>query len=88
VIWATAAVMALVCAIGLFWLGLSRVHKVRQSYQLSLQLRQRERDLHHVQRAYHALEAYVAAQTVREWQQPQLAKATVPSVILKRATRS
>jgi hypothetical protein len=46
--------------------GMERVHYVRENYQLSVQLRQRERELHQAQRAYQALAAYVAVQSARE----------------------
>jgi hypothetical protein len=73
--------------VGLFCLGAVRVHRVRHNYQVSLELRQRERELHHVQRAYRALEAYVASQQVRDLQRAELSKVSGPAVPARRATR-
>jgi hypothetical protein len=86
--WISAMVLAFACTIGLFCSELAQVHRVRHNYQVSLQLRQNERELHQVQRAYHALEAYVAAQTARDFQQLQLTKVVIPPTTLKRTTRS
>ena len=88
VAWISAVILAFACTIGLFCSGLAQVDRVRHNYQVSLQLRQNERELHQVQRAYHALEAYVAAQAARDFQQPQLTKVVNPPATLKRTTRS
>jgi hypothetical protein len=87
-IWVSAVVLAFACVVGLFSLSLARVHRVRQAYEVSVQLRQRERELHQVQRAYRALEAYVATQAARDFQQPQLTKVSTPPAALKRTNRS
>jgi hypothetical protein len=87
-VWISVVVLAFACGIGLFCSGLARVHRLRQNYQVSLQLRQNERELHQVQRAYHSLEAYVAAQAARDFQQLQLTKVVNPPATLKRTTRS
>jgi uncharacterized protein HemX len=87
-VWISVVVLAFACGIGLFCSGLARVRRVRQNYQVSLQLRQNERELHQVQRAYHALEAYVAAQAARDFRQLQLVKVVNPPATVKRPSRT
>jgi hypothetical protein len=48
--------------------GFQRVDHARERYQLSNQIQRRERELKQVQRAYHALAAYVAVQKVNDAQ--------------------
>jgi hypothetical protein len=86
--WISAMMLAFAGIIGLFGFSLARVHGVRHDYQVSTELRHRERQLHQVQRAYRALEAYVAIQAARDFQQPQLSKGGMPAPALKRSNRS
>jgi hypothetical protein len=82
-----ATVVGLAAAI-YFAVGMQRMQEVRRTYQVSLQLRQRERQLSQAQRAYRGLEAYVAVQRAWDIQQAELARVAAPTPPLKRTTRS
>jgi len=88
VAWAWTLVLTSLCVAVLFGAGLVRVHRIRHNYRVSVELLQRERELHHVQRDYRALEAYVAAQQVRDLRRAELAKVTAPVLPAKRSSRS
>ena len=73
---ATVAV-GLITLTSLCAMGMERVRQTRTQYQLSLQLRKKERELHQVQQAYHALEAFVAVQAAREGQESQIERVSL-----------
>lgn len=85
----SAFIILLIAGAGAFFgLGLDRVQNVRKAYQVSLQLRQSDWELRKVQRAYHALQAYVATQATRELQQSEVMKVSLPAPAVKRSNRS
>lgn len=79
--------LAIASILGFFTMGIVRVHAVRHEYQVSMQLRHRDRELHQIQRQYHALQAYIAVQSAREVQHIELARASNVGRPLKHSTR-
>lgn len=75
------------CLFGIFIsTGFQRVHYVRNNYQLGRELSERERQIHHLEQAFHSLEAFVAVQSSRESQLRELNRNTVS--FLKPKSRS
>jgi hypothetical protein len=73
-----------------FVVGMQRVRYVRQNYHLSLQLKQREREVDLAQRAYHALAAFAAVQGAQTSDLAEMRRAALPMPVTapKRGNRS